>query len=228
MKNYVIIGAGIFGESLALTLMELGHEVLVVDHNEEAINKMANFVTYAICADVSSPSVLMDLGLESMDAAIVAIGDNLEAAVLATTTLKELGIKQIVCKAKTLLHAKVLKKVGADEVIIPELDAGKNLANSMSSEQVIDFINIHEDFSVLEVVAPEEWIGHTIISLNVRKEYGITILGIYRDEETFLGNPGPDTVIREKDSVVIYGDKDEIGKIVELTDTVKRKRRKRK
>lgn len=225
MKNYVIIGAGIFGESLALNLMELGRDVMVVDSNEDVINKIANFVTHAICADVSNPDVLMDLGLETMDAAIVAIGDNLEAAVLATTTLKEIGIKQIVCKAKTLLHAKVLKKVGADEVIIPELDAGKNLANSMSSEQIIEYIHIHEDFSVLEVFAPEEWINHTILSLNVRAKYGITILGIYRDVETFIGNPSPDTMILEKDCVVIYGSREEIGKIVELTDTVKRKRK---
>lgn len=226
MKNYVIIGAGIFGESLAITLMELGHEVLVVDNNEDVINKIANFVTHAICADVSNPNILMDLGLENMDAAIVAIGDNLEAAVLATATLKELGVGQIVCKAKTLLHAKVLKKIGADEVIIPELDAGKNLANSMSSEQVIDFISIHGNYSVLEVVAPEEWVNKTILSLDARSKFGITILGIYRGEDTFIGNPGPETVILEKDSIVIYGDREEIGKIVDLTDTVKWRRKK--
>lgn len=228
MKNYVIIGAGIFGESLAVNLMELGHDVLVVDSNEDAINKIANFVTHAICADVSNPGVLLDLGIEGMDGAIVAIGEHLEAAVLATITLKELGVAQVICKAKNLLHAKVLKRVGADEVIIPELVAGKNLANSLSSEKVLDFISIHEDFSVLEVLAPKEWLNQSIASLNVRAKYGITILGIYRNENVFLGNPKPDTVISEKDSVVIYGDKDEIGKIVELTDTVKRKRKKMK
>lgn len=218
MKNYIVIGAGRFGESLALTLTDLGNEVLVVDKNPEIVNKIAPFVTHAVCADIINNSVLDELGVSNMDTAIVSMGSNLEASVLATLALQEAGIKHIVCKAKTVLHSNVLKRLGADEVIIPENDMGRKLAYNLDSNNVVDFFNIADGYSIIEVYTPDKWVGSTIEKLNVRARYGINILGIIRLNGEFIGNPEPNTLIEVKDKLVILGTAEEFAVIDKIKE----------
>lgn len=205
MKNYVILGVGRFGESLALTLTDLGHDVMVIDHNQTIINNIAPYVTNAVVADVTDGKVFEQLGLSNFDAAIVAIGTNLEAAILATVYLKELGLKHIICKASTILHGQVLKKVGADEVIIPEHDMGQKVAYSLSSNNVIDFFNLVGDYSIFEVYPLKIWSNKSLHELDIRKNFGVNVLGIIKENGDFLGNPDNDTIVDASDKLVILG-----------------------
>ncbi|MDO5026997.1 MAG: TrkA family potassium uptake protein [Tissierellia bacterium] len=216
MKNYVIIGAGRFGESLALTLSDLGNEVIVIDRDEEVVNKIAPFVTHAVCADIMNTGVYEELGLANVDTAIVAMGSNLEASVLSTLSLKELGVKHVVCKVRTALHANVLKRLGADEVIIPELDMGRKLAYNLESNNVVDFFNLAGDYSIIEMYAPKTWVGSSIMDVDVRVKYGVNILGIIKLNGDFIGNPEPNYQMQEKDKLVLLGTAEQFSVIKEL------------
>lgn len=218
MKSYAVIGVGRFGESLALTLSDLGNNVVVIDRDEEKINKISPFVTHAVCADTMDQQIYEDLGLANVDVAIVAMGSNLEASVLATLTLKELGVKHVVCKARTAMHSNVLKRLGADEVVIPEHDMGKKLAYNLVTSKVVDFFNIAGDYSIIEMYAPQTWVGRTILDVDVRANYGVNILGIVKINGDFIGNPEPNLVIEEKDKLVLLGTAEEFSVIKELRD----------
>ena len=221
MKNYAVIGVGRFGESLALTLADLGHDVMVIDRNEELINKIAPYVTSAIIADVTDPKVYEELGLSNVDVAIVAIGTNLESSVLATASLKEIGVEHVVCKAATVLHAQVLKKVGADEVIIPEHDMGRKVAFNLSSNNIIDFFNLVGDYSIIEIYPPKAWAGKSIAELDVRAKYGVNILGFIKINGDFDGNPMPEVEIEASDKLVLLGTTSDFAKIDKLKEKEK-------
>ena len=218
MKTYLVIGVGRFGESLALTLSDLGNEVIVIDKDAETINKIASFVTHAVCADIMNPDIYEELGLANVDTAIVAMGSNLEGSVLATLSLKELGVKHVVCKARTALQSNVLKRLGADEVVIPELDMGRKLAYNLVTNKVVDFFNIAGDYSIIEMYTPESWLNQTILELDVRAKYGVSILGIVKLNGEFIGNPEPNLILSEKDKLVLLGTAEEFSVINELRD----------
>lgn len=221
MKNYVVIGAGRFGESLALTLTDLGNEVLVIDKNEDIVNKLSPYVTHAVCADIMDEKIVQELGISNMDVAIVSMGSNLEASVLATLALQSAGVKHIVCKAKTVLHSSVLKKLGADEVVIPEHDMGRKLAYNLDSNNVVDFFNIADGYSIVEIYTPNKWVGSTIEKLDVRARYGINILGIIKLNGEFIGNPEPSEIIEDKDKLVILGTAEEFSVIEKIKEKEK-------
>lgn len=218
MRQFAVVGVGRFGESLALTLMNLGHEVIVIDKNEDIINKIAPYVTYAVSGDITNTDVLKDVGIHNVSSAIVSMGNDLEASVLATLTLKEIGVETVIAKAKSVLHSTILKKVGADEVIIPEYDMGRKLAHNLATENVVEFYNIEGDYAILEIVIPKSWIGNSIAKLDVRAKYGINILGVARLSGEFIGNPEPSFVFEEKDKVVLFGTDSEFKVIQELKD----------
>ena len=218
MKTYLVIGVGRFGESLALTLSDLGNEVIVIDKDAEAINKIASFVTHAVCADIMNPDIYEELGLANVDTAIVAMGSNLEGSVLATLSLKELGVKHVVCKARTVLQSNVLKRLGADEVVIPELDMGRKLAYNLVTNKVVDFFNIAGDYSIIEIYTPESWVNQTILELDVRAKYGVNILGLVKLNGEFIGNPEPNLVLSDRDKLVLLGTAEQFSVIKELRD----------
>ncbi|MGX7108479.1 potassium channel family protein [Facklamia miroungae] len=205
MKEYLVIGAGRFGRSLAENLMKLGHEVIIIDNNEENVNKISPYVTHAICANIKNIEVFHELGLANIQTAIIAIGSDLEASILATITLKEIGVKTIIGKASTDYYAKVLKKVGIDKVIIPEKESGRKLAYSLSSKNLVDYFNIIDDYSIFEVTVPPTWVGKTIIELDIRAKHGFNIVGIIRESGEFIGNPEPHSDILAGDMLVILG-----------------------
>lgn len=218
MKQFAVIGVGRFGESLALTLMNLGHEVIVIDKNEDIINRIAPHVTYAVSGDITNTEILKDVGIHNVTSAIVSMGSDLEASVLATLTLKEIGVDMVIAKAKSVLHSTILKKVGADEVIIPEHDMGRKLAHNLATENFVEFYNIEGDYAILELVIPKTWVGHSIENLDVRAKYGINILGVARLDGDFVGNPKPSFVFEDKDKAVLFGTDTQFRVIQELKD----------
>ena len=205
MKSYMVIGLGRFGSEVARRLCQLGCEVLAVDSNAELVQSISEDVTHAVVADGRDIAVLRALGTADFDCAVVAIGGSLADSVLVTVNLKELGVPKIVCKAHDETHRQVLKKLGADQVVIPEQEQAFRLARSLSSQNVLDYIELSEDYGIVDLPAPDSWVGKSLRELNVRAKYGINILAI-KDENAVNISPAADYVIRKGEIVVILGD----------------------
>lgn len=176
MKSFVVIGVGRFGRALAMELFRLGHEVLAIDKNEERVSSVADYVTHAVRADARDEQVLRSIGARNFDCAIVAFADETQDSILTTLLLKEAGVKYVVAKGHNELHTRVLKKIGADRVVFPEADMGIRLAQVVSSTNLVDYIDISDDYSIIEMNVPQKWDGHSIRELDVRARYGINIL----------------------------------------------------
>jgi trk system potassium uptake protein TrkA len=211
MKQYAVIGLGRFGSSVAKTLSDMGCEVLAIDIDEERVQRVEGFVTHAVQADATDESALRSLGIRNADAAIVSIGQDLEASILATLILKDLGIGRVVCKALNELHGKVLEKVGADRVVYPERDMGVRVAHNLVSSSLIDYIELSPDYSVAEIVARPEFAGKTLRELNLRAryDYAINIIAI-RSGDTVRISPRADDRIGENDVLVVMGSNEAI------------------
>ncbi len=214
MQSFLIIGLGRFGAALAKELCRLGHEVIAVDKNEEAVSKIADYVTHSIVADVRDEEVLRSIGARNLDHAIVAFSDNIQDNILITLMLKEIGVKDVISKGGNALHVKVLKKIGADRIVFPETDMGIRLAQTISSGNIIDFIEISDNYSIIETNSPRKWIGNSIKKLDIRAKYGINILAIKsQDGRTISISPSPDYVIKAGDVLVVVGSNDDLQNI---------------
>lgn len=211
-KQFLVLGLGRFGTSLAKTLCELGQEVLAVDADEELVNDIAPYVTQALQLDATDETLLKELGVGNFDAAIVSIGQNMRDSILVTVLLKELGVPYLVAKANDELHAKVLRKIGADRVIFPERDMGARLARSIITPNVLELMNLSDDYQIMEIRVPEKWIGDTIIGVNVRRKYGVNILAIHR-KDRFLVSPAADMQFETEDTLLVMGKKDDIERL---------------
>lgn len=214
MQSFLIIGLGRFGAALAKELCRLGHEVIAVDKNEDAVSKIADYVTHSIVADVRDEEVLRSIGARNLDHAIVAFSDNIQDNILITLMLKEIGVKDVISKGGNALHVKVLKKIGADRIVFPETDMGIRLAQTISSGNIIDFIEISDNYSIIETNSPRKWIGNSIKKLDIRAKYGINILAIKsQDGRTISISPSPDYVIKAGDVLVVVGSNDDLQNI---------------
>lgn len=205
MKSYVVIGLGRFGSEVARQLYSMGCDVLAIDTQSEIVQQIANDVTHAVVADSKDKEVLRALGVSDFDCAVVAIGDGLAASVLTTMNLKELGIRHIVCKAHDETHRRVLEKLGADRVVIPEKEHAGRVARSLASHNVLDYIELSPDYGIIEVPAPKGWIGKSLKDLNVRAKLGVNIIAVERKGKTYV-SPAADFVILEGDIPVVLGD----------------------
>ena len=205
MKSYIVIGLGLFGTEVAKQLCSLGCEVLAMDINQNLVQQIANDVTHAVVGDAQDKEVLKALDAGSFDCAIIAIGDDLAASVLTTMNLKELHVPYIVCKAHDETHRRVLEKLGVDRVVIPESEFAGKLARSLSSHNVLDYIELSKDYGILEVPAPKSWVGKTILELNVRAKLGVNIIAIESDETTNV-SPTANYRIGAGDILVVLGD----------------------
>lgn len=215
MKSFAVIGMGRFGTALATTLFDLGHEVLAVDINAEKVDEIADHVTQAVCANVIEPGVIAELALKDYDAAVVAIGSNLSDSILAAMMLKESGSSYVIAKAQDENHRKVLQKVGADQVIIPEFDAGAKMAARLVSDNVFDVIDISPDYSIADVVIPGKWRGKTLIQLDLRRNYGVNVIAVKSRETGSITtiSPRPDYVFSNNDILVVIGENNNINAI---------------
>lgn len=215
MKSYIVIGLGKFGSQAAKRLYELGCEVLAIDRNGDLVQPMSSQVTQAVVADARDKDVLRALGVKDFECAIVAIGDNLADSVLATMNLKELGVPHIVCKAHDETHRQVLIKLGADQVVIPEHEQADRLAKNLSSPNVLDYIELSDEYGIIEVPVPKRWIDKTLIELNVRAKLGVNIIAIKRDSKINV-SPGADYRLLEGDILVVLGDTNALNTVQKL------------
>ena len=204
MKSYVVIGLGRFGAEVARDLYNLGCEVMVIDTHNDLVQQISSEVTHAVVADGQDKEVLRALGVKDFDCAIVAIGGNLSASVLATMNLKELGVPYIVCKAQDDTHRRVLEKLGADRIVIPEKENAARLARSLSSPNVLDYIELSEDYGIVEVPAPSSWFNKSLKDLNVRAKLGVNIIAVRREGKINV-SPAAGFVINEGDIMVVLG-----------------------
>lgn len=215
-KQYVVIGLGRFGSSVAKTLYALGKDVLVIDLDETIIQEISNDVTHAIQMDATDENALKSVGISNFDVAIVAIGSGMQSSIMVTILLKELGIKYIVVKANNSLHAKVLNKIGADRVVLPERDMGTRVAYNLISTSILDHIELSPEYSIIEIISPEKWHGKTLGELDIRSNYGINIMAIKRNNIVTM-SPSADEKVEPNDTLVIIGGSNELSIIQTLT-----------
>lgn len=202
--QFVVIGLGRFGTSVAQTLYSIGNDVLVIDKNEDVILEIADNVTHAVQMDATDENALKTLGLSNFDVAVVTIGGNIQASIMATLLVKELGAKYIVAKGNNDLQAKVLYRIGADKVILPEKDMGVRVAHNLMSANILDYVDLSSDYSIIEIKILDEWIGKSLADLNVRKEYGINIISIKKSNNSSI-SPNANTIIEKNDILVSIG-----------------------
>lgn len=203
-KQYAVIGLGRFGTSVARTLYELNNDVLAIDIDEEKIQDNLNNVTHAIQADTTDEVALKSLGISNFDVVVIAIGDNIQASILTTILVKDLGIETIVVKAQNQLHAKVLYKIGATKVIFPERDMGARVAHNLVTPNILDYIELSEEYSIVEILASEKMTGRSLGDLNVRAKYGCNIMAL-KNEDHINVAPSASDLIKDGDVMVVIG-----------------------
>lgn len=215
MKSFVVIGLGRFGSEAALQLCAQGREVLAIDLHQDLVQHVSDKVTQAVVADARDVDVLRSIGVQDFDCGLVAIGGNLADSVLATMHLKELGVPYVVCKAQDEVHKQVLLKLGADKVVIPEKENAMRLAKSLASTNVLDYIELSEDFGIIEIPAPKSWRDKSLIELNIRAKLGVNIIGIKRQGEITI-SPAADFRILEGDILVVLGSTEALNAVQKL------------
>lgn len=213
-KQCVVWGLGRFGSSVAKTLESLGNEVLGIDSDPDIVQELSSQLTHVVIAEKVDKETVKELGLGNFDIGIVAIGE-LEANVLCTMLLKEINIPLVVSKAGTLLHGSILEKIGADRVIYPERDMGQRVAHNIVSGSILDYIDLADDLTIVELSVPKSFIGKNLIELNLRQEYGVNVVAIRREGKTIVG-PNPTEGIDEDDIMVIMGLREDVLKLEEI------------
>lgn len=208
-KEFVVIGLGRFGGSICRELTNLGMSVLAIDKKEEVVNDYSEIVTEAVVADTTDESVLKNLGIRNFDHVIVAIGDDIQSSILTTLILKEIGVKKVTAKALNEHHEKVLKKIGADQIVHPERDMGRKLAHNLVSSNVLDYLELSDKHSLVEIAVNQSFAGKTIIELDVRARYGLNIVAIRRNHDMIV-SPQASEVILEGDILVVIGSNQDI------------------
>ena len=211
-KEFVVFGMGRFGSSVARTLSENGCQVLAVDINQSKIELIADAVTYAVCTDVTDVDAIHSLGINNFDGAVIAIGGSLEASVMVTILVKELGIPYILAKARNDLHAKILKKVGADMVVFPEKETGIRIAHNLIEGNLFDAIELSAQYSMMDFSVPEDWIGKSLRELNLRAARKINVIGLKRAGKLDI-TPEADMPLEPNDVLIIIGKNHALSKL---------------
>ena len=204
MKSILLIGLGRFGRHIAMKLNDLDHQVMAVDTNEERVNAVLPFATNALIGDGTNEEFLSSLGIRNFDTCIVAIGDNFQNSLETASLLKELGAKKVIARASTGVQEKFLLRNGADEVVYPEKQLASWTAIRCTSEHILDYIDLDGDYSMFELAIPENWTGKTILQLDIRKKYGINVLGI-RENGKLNMNITPETIRGKGTSLLVLG-----------------------
>ena len=213
MKTYLIVGLGRFGTAVALKLQELGNEVMVIDENEEQVQKLSDKVTYAVVGDARDESVLESLGVRNLDCAIVAIGQDLAASVVITLNLKSLGVPNVICKAQNDLQKRALEKLGADRVLIPEREMGLKLAQNLTSSSVLDYVELSKDCGLAEILTPKPWAGKTLMELDVRKKFGVTVAGLRKSDGDLTVFVDVNYRLKADDELLLVGNNEDLARV---------------
>ena len=211
-KQIVVIGLGRFGSSVCKELHGMGHEIMAIDTDPEKVDALRDYASFTVIADATDKNQLNSLGVRNFEHAIVAIGDDLQASVLCTLMLKELGLPKVWVKARDLQHEKILHKVGADRVIQPEKEMGIRVAHHVDSESIVDYIDLSQDYSIIELVASSKMANKNLVDLNIRKEFNCIVLAIKKQEEVNIA-PAIDEVIEQSDVLIVMGHKDDLKRL---------------
>lgn len=215
MKNILLIGMGRFGKYMAAELDKLGHQVMAVDNREKCINECVDYVTSAQIGDSTNPEFLKGLGVESFDACIVTIKKDFQSSLETTTLLKDMGAKFVVARAASDFHSRFLLRNGADKVVFPEKQMAKWAAIRYSSNNMLDYVELDEKFSIYELDVPQAWVGKTVAQIDVRKKYNINVLGMFVDGKLSV-TMGPDTVFVEEHPILVLGNYKDVQKCFKL------------
>jgi trk system potassium uptake protein TrkA len=213
-KQFLIIGLGRFGASIARTLSKAGHSVIGIDQSEDRIQRVADEINDAIKCDATDASILDSLGIPEFEAVIVAIGEKyIQNSILVTLILKEKGAKKIIAKAGTQTQGRVLSKVGADVIVYPEKDMGERVAKSLISANVLDYLEVGSDISIIEIMTPKMMVGHNLIELNLRHKYGITIISVKNSRNEIKSPPDINNRFQTDDIVTLIGENRQFKKL---------------
>ena len=215
MKNktkYAVLGLGRYGKYVAMELLRNGAEVIAIDINEDVVNDIAQEIPICKCADITDIDVLQKLGLGNVDVAIIAMASNLEASVMATTLCKDLGVKTIIAKCMNEVHQRILTKVGADQVVLPEKESGLRLARNLLSSGFVDAVELSEDISMIELDILPEWENKSLIDINMRKNYGVNVIAINHNGKINI-NIDPHMQLKNTMKLVVIADTKQIRKL---------------
>ena len=213
-RSFCIIGLGRFGRTLAVNLAKTDHDVLVIDQNDDVVNVMSDIVTNAVVGDATSEQVLRAAGVRDYDCAVVASAESINDSILTTILLKEMGVKQVVARAGSEQHGRVLEKIGADMVVFPEKDMGEKLVNILDRNNVLEYIEFSDTHSIVEVTVPAKWLGKSLIELHVRRQYGVTVLAVSDPDSGEMNiSPDPTRKFTGSETVALLGENKAIDKI---------------
>lgn len=217
-KQFVVLGLGRFGMSIAKTLSDNGFDVMAVDINAEHVQIASEFVTHAVRADISDEISLRSLGIGNFDVVIIAIAGQLEASVMATLVCKEMGIPYVMAKAQDDMQKKILEKIGADRVVFPEREMGARIANSLMFGNFVEVMELSDEFGVAEFEPLKEWIGKTLAQTEIRNKYGLNVVAT-KKKGKFIASPPPNHVFTEGELVVAMGETKQIQRFLEKNGT---------
>lgn len=203
-KEFAVIGLGRFGGSVCRELSIEGMNVLAIDIDEDKVNEFKNVASYAVIADSTDEGTLKELGIRNIDHVIVAIGDNIQASILTTVILTDLGIKKITVKAQNDYHEKILNKIGADQVVHPERDMGKRIAHNIISNNILDYLEVSDEHSIVEVKAGKKMLGKSMIDLDIRANYGCNVVAIKSGKDINV-SPNSEDVLQKDDILIVIG-----------------------
>lgn len=212
-RSFCIIGLGRFGQTLAVNLARTDHQVLVIDSDDNIVNAMSDIVTNAVVGDPTNEAVLHAAGVRDYDCVVIASADSINDSILITLTLKEMGIPQVVARASSDQHRRVLEKIGADMVVFPEQDMGEKLVGILDRNNVLEYIEFSDKHSIVEVALPEKWVGKSLAELDVRRQYGVTVLAVSDPDSGMNISPDPTKPFTGNETVALLGENTAIDKI---------------
>ncbi|MGN0335583.1 MAG: potassium channel family protein [Lachnospiraceae bacterium] len=204
MKSILLVGLGRFGRHIAMKLNDLNHQVMAIDNNEERVNFVLPFVTNALIGDSTNEEFMSSLGIRNFDACIVAIGDNFQSSLVTASLLKELGARKVIARASRGVQEKFLLRNGADEVVYPEKQLASWTAIRCTSDHILDYIELDDQYSIFELSVPDEWCGKTVLQLDIRKKFRINILAL-RENGNLDMDITPDTILKKNQSILVLG-----------------------
>ena len=211
-KTYAVFGLGRYGRAVAKELVDNGIEVLAVDMEQSIVNDAAAYLPICKCADVTDVEVIAQLGVAEIDTVIICMASNLEASVMAVTLCKEAGVKTVIAKCANEMHQKILRRIGADEVVFPEKESGIRLAKNLLSSGFIDMISLSKDVSMVEINVKKEWVGKNLVELNLRKKYGFNVVAVKKGEEVNV-NINPEEALGEEETLIVIANTAKLGKL---------------
>ena len=211
-KDCLVIGLGQFGMSVAKTLARQGYGVIAIDKNKEHVQEIAEDVEYAVVGDGTDPQLLETLGLERLDAAVIAVTNDMETSIMATITVKEMGVRKVVVKAISDMHEKIVLKLGADSVVFPERFMGERTAKNLTAGSFVDLVELSPEITIAELAVKKEWIGKSLIDLSFRKDYQINVVAVKEDDKINV-SPEPNKPLREGQILVVIGSYKSLGRL---------------